>query len=552
MPLTIDCPRAPVDLARIVRTGGLALAVVVVYVLLEWASFIHEYKGLPMTPWNPGRGVVLAVMIVGGARYAAVLFVGDIAAEVIVLKTSLGWPAILSIAAVHSIGYGALAVVLRGPLQIDTALNRLRDVLVLLSAGIVGAAVVTFVLTAILVAEAQSDFREGLAAFVPIAVGDAIGMAVVTPLTLRLLRLSSGLVRVPIGLALEVSAYLLTGAIGLWALSFSGAEQTFFYLLFLPVVVAAARHGIDGACISLALMQSALAALLLFHGYDIQTFTQLQTLMLTLTVTGLIVGVVVSERQNSDRRIRLAEARIKEREQSLAHVSRFNLVGGMASALAHEINQPMTAARALARAAQHLLLTPASDLGRIRQNLENLIAQIDHASAVMRRMRDFLRRGRPRVSTIDVRAMLDEVLSLIRNTTAAKQIGLELKVPDDLPPVHGDIVQLEQVVLNLIQNSIDAIVTSGQIDGNIRLTAQALGEPQHLEIAVADNGPGIDDSVADHLFEPFTSSKEEGLGLGLSICSSIVEAHGGRILLHARAPRETEFRIILPVKHLEV
>ena len=549
--MTIEQTRAPVNLARTARTGALAFALVVVYVLLEWASLIHEYKGLPVTPWNPGRGLVLAAMIVGGARYAAVLFIGDIAAEIIVLKTSLGWLAILSIAAVHSIGYGALAVVLRGSLQIDTALNRLRDVIVLLSAGIAGAVIVAFLLTAIFVAEATLTLRDGWAAFVPTAVGDAIGIAVMTPLMLRLMRRSSVFAFVPIGPALEVVAYVLAGAAGLWVLSFTGAEQKLFYLLFLPVVVAAARYGIDGACISLALMQSALAALLLLHGYDIRTFTQLQILMLTLTLTGLIVGVVVSERQNADRRMRLAEARIKETELSLARAARFNLAGGMASALAHEINQPMTAARALARAAQHLLLTPGSDPRRVRENLDNLIAQVDHASAVMRRMRDFLRRGRHRVSTIDVPTILNEVVSLIHYSAAAMRVAVELKVSDELPPIHGDVVQLQQVVLNLVQNSIDAIVASGQSDGRIRLSAWVQGNPQHIEIAVADDGPGIDDDVADHLFEPFTSSKKESLGLGLSICSTIVGAHGGRIRLHARARGGTEFRIMLPVTQPE-
>ena len=101
--MTIEQTQARVKFAQTAKTGVLALALVVVYVLLEWASFLHEYKGLPVTPWNPGRGVVFAAMIVGGARYAAVLFIGDIAAEIIVLKTSLGWLAILSIAAVHSI-----------------------------------------------------------------------------------------------------------------------------------------------------------------------------------------------------------------------------------------------------------------------------------------------------------------------------------------------------------------------------------------------------------------------------------------------------------------
>jgi two-component system sensor kinase FixL len=547
--LTIDNSRALIDLARIARASGLACVIVVVYVFLEWASFIHEYKGMPVTPWNPGLGLVLAVMVVGGVRYAAVLFIGDIAAEIIVLKTSLGWPAILSIATIHSVGYGALAAILRGPLRIGIGLNRLRDVLILLSAGAGGAAVVTFLLTAIFVAEAPMGFREGFAAFWPTVVGDAIGIAVVTPLMLRLMRLSLAFIHVSIRLALEVVAYLLIGAIALWVLAIGGAEQAFFYLLFLPVVVAAARFGIDGACISLALMQSAVVALLLLHDYDIRTFTQLQTLMLTLTVTGLIVGVVVSERQNSDRLARDAEARLKEKEAEAAQAARLNLVSSMASALAHEINQPMTAARALARSAQHILRTSGGgDLPRADDNLTTLIAEIDHASGVVRHMRDFLRRGRPHINIIDIRSMLEEALTLVRAEASGNHIDIELDISSDLPPAQGDRVQLQQVILNLIRNAIESIVEARQTDGHIRIVARRLEPPQRIEIGVSDNGPGVGDELAERLFDPLTTSKHEGLGLGLPICTSIVESHGGRIWLQTRQVGATEFRFSLPLE----
>ena len=180
-----------------------------------------------------------------------------------------------------------------------------------------------------------------------------------------------------------------------------------FYLLFVPVVIAAVRHGLDGACFSLAATQFSLIGLLHLSGYDAREFTEFQTLMLVLTVTGLIVGVVVSERENSDRLARDAAGTSRgEGRPEAAQAARLNLVSGMASALAHEINQPMTAARALARSAQHILRTPGGDLTRADNNLTAMLAQIDHAGGVVRRMRDFIRRGRPHVSTIDTRSML--------------------------------------------------------------------------------------------------------------------------------------------------
>jgi signal transduction histidine kinase len=431
----------------------------------------------------------------------------------------------------------------------------LSDVFVLLFAGISGAILVALMLSMLLLTDAEIDFGDVIVTFVPLLVGDAIGIAVMTPLTLRLI-LNPG--RSPIRfsrtLVPEILFYVLLITVTLWIII--GTESAngfkFFYLLFVPVVVAAVRHGLDGACVSLGLSQIALVGIAHIHSYDAQAFTEFQTLMFILTATGLIVGVVVSERENSDRRVREAETRLKQRESEAAQASRFNLVSGMASALIHEINQPMTAARALARSAQHLLRAPGGDLSRADGNLTTMIAQIDHASGVVRRMRDFLRRGRPHVSTIDIRNMLEEALTLVRAEAAANQVRIELDASNDLPAVHGDRTQLEQVVLNLIRNAIESIAGARKADGRIGIAAYRLDAPPHVEIGVSDNGPGVDRELADRLFEPLATSKETGLGLGLPICLSIVESHGGRLWLHSREAGATEFRFSLPLAQTHV
>jgi C4-dicarboxylate-specific signal transduction histidine kinase len=292
--------------------------------------------------------------------------------------------------------------------------------------------------------------------------------------------------------------------------------------------------------------QFGLIGLLHLSGYDARVFTEFQMLMLVLTTTGLIVGVVVSERRNSDLLAREAEARLKEKEAGAAQAARFNLVSSMASALAHEINQPMTAARALARSAQHLLRT-SGDVTRADGNLTTLITHVDHAAGVVRRMRDFLRRGRPHVSTIGPRSMLEEALTLIGAEASAKHVHVELDASDDLPALHGDRIQLEQVVLNLVRNAIESIAEAGRSSGHIRIVARQLPAPPRIEIGIRDDGPGVDDRLADRLFDPLATSKEEGLGLGLPICVSIVESHGGRVWLHSRDAGATEFRFSLPL-----
>jgi C4-dicarboxylate-specific signal transduction histidine kinase len=283
------------------------------------------------------------------------------------------------------------------------------------------------------------------------------------------------------------------------------------------------------------------------YGFDAQTFTEFQVLMLVLTATGLIVGVVVSERKNADRLVQEAEARTKEKEAEAAQAARYNLVSGMASALAHEINQPMTAARALARSAQHILGTPDPDLPRAASNLATLIAHIDHAGGVVSHMREFLRRGRPHMSTLIVRSMLHDALSLIRAQASAHAITIELDVADDLPPVYADRVQLEQVVLNFVHNALEAITGARQTNGRIRISAARFDGPARIEIRISDNGPGIGNEFADRLFASLTTSKSEGLGLGLSIIAAIIESHGGRVWLHSGQAGATEFRFSLPL-----
>jgi len=545
--------RVALPQARAMQAGWLAVALALAaYVLLEWLSFMHEHKGLPITPWNPGLGLLFALMVLGGARYAAVLFAGAIVAEIAVLRSSLSWPVILGVSAIIACGYGAVATVARRHLRLDIGLNHLRDIFVLLAAGIVGALLVALFLSLLLLADAQLDLGDVLYAARPLLIGDIIGIAVVTPLALRLALHRHPLAENWSRLLPELAALAIVVVAALWAIVGIGGPDGFrlFYLLFLPVVVVAVRHGLDGACVALAITQLGLVGLMRRYGYDAAAFTEFQTLMLVLTATGLTVGVVVTERQHAVETIREVETRLRAKEAEAAHAARFSLVSGTAAALAHEINQPMTAARALARSAQEILRRPGPDLARAEANLGTLIAQIDHAGGVVRRMREFLRRGEPHWSTIDMAAMVTDALALARPEAEAKRIALTLDAPADLPSFHGDRIQLQQVVLNLVRNAAEALAGIGTPDRRIRVSLARRDAPAAIEIAVVDNGPGIAADMAARLFEPLATSKHDGLGLGLSISAAIVEAHGGRLWLQAGEAGHTEFRFSLPIERV--
>jgi two-component system sensor kinase FixL len=143
--------------------------------------------------------------------------------------------------------------------------------------------------------------------------------------------------------------------------------------------------------------------------------------------------------------------------------------------------------------------------------------------------------------------MLRGALALVRARAVAHGVAVDLLVADGLPPIHGDSVQLEQVVLNLMHNAIEALAGAQQSDGRITVGAVRCDGPARIEISIADNGPGVDAALAERLFAPLTTSKAEGLGLGLSISAAIVESHGGRVWLQSRDKGATEFRFSLPL-----
>lgn len=531
------------------RRAALALVLVAIYIGLSQISSLHQYKGLLIRPWNPGLGFMLAVIVLGGPRFGLVLFVGSVATSLVVRHGLLGWPGMIGAATIIAAGYTAASIVALRYFRLDVALSRLRDVVILLGTAIAATVVVAVLMTATLIALGRLQSADTVPALFRLLVGNVLGIAVATPLVLRLVRRwREGSLGSFIQSGPESIVYALSIVGILWLITSIEPidEFKYFYLLFLPVIAASVRLGLDGACISLAVAQIAVVALIRHHGYDAAAFTEFQILMFVLIATGLVVGVVVTERQEIDRTARLAESRLKEQEAEAQRTARFSLVSGMASSLAHEVNQPMTAARALARTVQHLLRTSPLDAARAESNLINLIAQIDHASGIVRRTRDFLSRPHPRTSTLDMRAVIDDALALIRAEARGRHIDIAVDLPDHLPPVHGDRVQLQQVILNLIRNGIDSIADAFPTQGRIRVSVRH-ADP-HMLVSVSDNGVGVLEEIAGRLFQPLTTSKSDGLGLGLAICASIVDAHGGKIWLESGRRGETEFRFTLPLE----
>ncbi len=527
------------------------VGLVAIYLALEWISAIQEYRGVPVTAWNPGLGVLFAGLLRGSRIAAFALFVGAILAESLLGGGLAQTPHSVVIAAIVTLGYLAVAEIARA-LHLDARLERVRDVALLLSAALGGAVAVGMCLNIFLVGTGSVDFAQAMQDWLPMLVGDLIGIAVVTPLVLRSSRARVRTQLTDMSFVAGVAATTLVAAAAITFVLREGDQRAYqaFYFLFLPIVFAALRNGLDGACITLASTQLALLAALNLFGYDANAFTNFQTVMAVLTATGLLAGAVSSERDAASRSARSTRALLKEKESEAARADRFHLVTGLASALSHEINQPMTAARAYARTAQKLAETPGADVERVRDYVNRSVEQIDHAAAILRSTREFLRRGDPgRAPTMPATIVADS-LTLMRPLAVEKRVGIASDVQPGLPACYCDRIQIQQVLMNLMDNSIAALAGQGRKDGAVTLSARLCedspGGGRQIEFSVRDNGPGVDPEFAARVFEALATTKKDGLGLGLAISAGIVEAHGGRIWLQSGAPGATEFRFIIP------
>ena len=238
-----------------------------------------------------------------------------------------------------------------------------------------------------------------------------------------------------------------------------------------------------------------------------------------------------------------ARERIEELQSELMQVAGASAVGEMGTALAHELTQPLSAVAGFVESSAALLEQGGAEIpAKAREYMDQAVAQSLRAGAVIRLLREFTGRGDSVRSVEDINAVVEEICKLATLGTAAEQIDLELDLAAALPPVLIDHVQIQQVVLNLVRNSIDALS-----DCEARaITVATVPGGDMVEVVVSDNGPGLSSEVRERVFEPFVSTKPDGIGIGLSICRTIVEAHGGRIAVDAGKKHGTGFRFSVP------
>jgi C4-dicarboxylate-specific signal transduction histidine kinase len=238
------------------------------------------------------------------------------------------------------------------------------------------------------------------------------------------------------------------------------------------------------------------------------------------------------------------ERQYREALMALAHANRVATMGQLTASIAHEIKQPITAARTYAAAALRFLDKSPPDVARVREVLTSIVSETARTSDVVDRIGSLIKKASPRKEVVDLNAAILEVTALTRNEAIKTGVTVGTQLAGELPRIQGDRVQLQQVMLNLILNAIQSM--SGVQDGNreLHISTESI-EPEGVCVAVRDTGPGLSPESLSRLFETFYTTKPDGMGMGLSISRSIIEAHDGKLWATGCEPRGALFQFTI-------
>lgn len=531
----------PIAGANIVvdRKWPVFAAFVLVYVAVSLAARPHGTAESQLLPWYAGTALSFALLARLGAGMAPAVIVASLTAAI----WRAGGSATAAALAVQTVAEVtaclAGAALLRSRIGVMPSFSRVRHVVWFF---------IAVALTSLLVAMPVlfEAFREGGSlrsssiAFARQGLATATALLMIAPLLI--IGAGSGQ-RTSRASLVTIETVLQAAALAImsWEVfgRFVNEEIHFFYLLFLPLGWIATRHGQPGAVLALAVIYLAPLISDWFVPHREQAIIELQIRLIVLASTMLLLGAVVSDRRKT-------QESMLERQAELAHVQRLNVGWEMASALSHEINQPLTAAMNYTQASLRLIAMPEPDMERTKAAMRKSLEQIERAGQIVHGLRDFMNKGELRLALTDVAEPVGDAMRLVAAEANAGGIRLDIRDVDSLPPVMADKTQLVQILVNLMRNAIQALVAA-QMTGTVAVTGSLIDGK--VEVAVSDNGPGIDPAVRTRLFEPFITTKSSGMGLGLSISRSIAEAHNGSLSVDYSVTGGTVFRIVLPAAH---
>ena len=501
------------------------------YVALDVASFIHPLHGLNITPWNPAPALGLVLVVRLGRIAWLPLTIAVVAAELVMRRSGLPSWQTLAPALVLAGGYFLLGRMLARRLAAGSLLNDRR----ILFAWWWRVAVGTFLISVVYL------FALRVVGLLPSArwwvgllrfwVGDGVGISIMMPLLWWLTSpRARGILRATVARP-ESLGYLLLASLTLWVAFGLGGHNGFklFYLLFLPVVWAAARQGMAGAIVCAAFVQVGIIVAIRALGYNAVSVAELQILAMAIALVGFFVAAAVDELRRTGQELR----------QSL----RLAAAGEMAATLTHELHHPLTALSAYAGACEQLL--ERGEVGeRLHSAIRCVLRESARTSEVVHRLQDFFRSGSPELERVTLEELVESAAAPYR--LRAERSGIRLRIatmPELL--LRVDRLQIEVVLRSLLGFAFDAVSDSPRQPRRVWLAAWKDGHDR-VCLRIEDSGSGLTPDQVLHLFEPIAPSGSGKRQTGLAISRAIVHSHGGR--LWAEAANHGVLKCELPVE----
>lgn len=533
------------------RPALLAILFCIAYVVVDAATDVFAVAPTGSTPWNPQAALALTLIATAGLRFFPVVLIAVLLAELIVRSAPAGFASLFSALAVAAV-YGAAGFAVQRLTRWTRAAVSVRDLSLLVLIAFAASLAVAILLSLTHAIAGTVAFGALPVVSLKVVIGEALGLIVAAPV---LLLLMSGAWRAE---AAVMSAHrrfgldLLLAGIGLTLLLFlifwlrPFDEFRLSYLLFVPTIVIATRHGLFGAAVAVPMVQIGLIATLSISRSQVATAFEFQMLILALALTAMYLGLLSSERERAAQRLAGRERELREQRDALSEAQRSAATAELSAALAHDLNQPLSAIGTYAHAARLLAGRDDTDRATLLRALDQISAESARAGRYVRRMRDFFRTGAMHNEAVEVQALIERARAHLRDRLDRADIAFETSIEPGLPVLRTDAVQVGAVLDNLLGNACDAL-SAALPPRRIRVQAARLpgAQPPLLRITVQDSGPGVPAELRPQLFKPLATSKPHGMGLGLALSRSIAERLGGGLSFDA-ASSVTTFNLDLP------
>ena len=515
------------------------IAFLATYLVLNILTVRYEFHGLGITLWSPDNGLSM-LLLIEGAAFAPFVFAGELLTDLWINGVHHNIYVILLAESALTLGYLAFAAVLRDVLKFSPRRTNLGDVISMLLAVPVGTTLTSLAYCGTLYLAGSLPAEYFYSALRHFWVGDTVGIIVIIPAaTAAFALLSKARWDWRRSDALNWLVFFVSSCLGFALLHDASSADMYhlFYILFLPIIWMGMRAGYVGVAIALLVTQTVFFLTASYTGFDANDFNQFQVLMLVLSITGLLLGAVVTERER-------VNVLLREQQTELARVSAHATAGAMGMQLAHELSQPLSTVAAYVLAARRMLRSGAGS-DPVIDALGKAEGEVQRTREVLERIRDFVTAGKMEPCLLDLVDVAQKIRALGIEEAKAQDVDLTVESVRPVPLVKADKVGIEQVLNNIVGNAVDAAAERG--DGRGSVVIRLIGQRDWAIVQIDDNGPGVSPEMAENLFEAYHTTKPRGMGLGLTLTRQIVQKHGGRLWWRPIAPEGTRFVVELNI-----